>query len=276
MLGKGNSGLHLPKFQRNAKQRRYIASEKRASNLIRALWSAAGQKQRNDPAFLKLLVQLGWTNRGAGEATRRWRNRKLAEYLHVPYTSDQELADELHLKFRSMPSKRWQAMLMERTGITLYYTAYRPETLSFVTSHSKTIARAFMQVSTKSADVHEKVRRVANLIESLGTIHIAGKSVDLFKGLSPALSCLDPQSRFPIMNKRTRDLLKCIGAKENEEGIIALSKLIGSAYDIHDARELDVYATTEEFPKLQARKAAKPPEKGEYKDIGLHRVGPAR
>jgi hypothetical protein len=147
MLGtaKGD-GLLLPKFQRNAKQRRHIASEKRTSNLIRALWNAAGQRQRNEPAFLKLLVQLGWTNGGAPEAVRRWRNRKLAEYLQIPYTSEQELAEELHLKFRSMPSKRWQAMLMEGTGITWYFNPFRPETLSFVTSHSKTIARAFKQV----------------------------------------------------------------------------------------------------------------------------------
>ncbi|MGO9323533.1 MAG: hypothetical protein ACLP07_03145 [Terracidiphilus sp.] len=269
MFEKPKGGLCLPKFRRNAKQRGWIASERRSSNLIRALWNAAGQNQRSDPAFLRLLVQLGWTNRGGGDASRHWRNRKLAEYLQVPYASEQKLMEGLHSKFRSISSKHWQAMLEMRTGIALYYTAYRPATLSFVTRHSGAIAVAFKQVSTHAANIHEKVRRVAHLIESLGKIRAAGKLIDPFKGLTPVLSCLDPQCRFPMMNKRTRDLLACIGEKSNEEGIVALSKLIGSGYGIRDARDLDVYANTETFPKLRTHLANQRTKSDDFRDIGL-------
>jgi hypothetical protein len=160
-------------------------------------------------------------------------------------------------------------MLRGRTGITWYYTAYRPATLLFVTKNSEAIALAFRQVSTHSADVHEKIRRVAHLIESLGKIRVAGRLIDLFKGLTSVLSCLDPQCRFPIMNKRTHDLLACIGKKADEEGITAISKLIGSPYGIRDARELDVYANTETFPKPKPHLAVQRTKSDDFRDIGL-------
>ena len=55
------------------------------------------------------------------------------------------------------------------------------------------------------------------------------------------------------MNKRTHGLVECIGEKANKDGIVALSKLIGPTYDIVDARELDVYASSEKFPSLKCR-----------------------
>jgi hypothetical protein len=160
-------------------------------------------------------------------------------------------------------------MLRERTGITMYYTAYRPETLSFVKRHSKDIALAFKGVSANSGNSYEKVRSVARLIGSMGTIRVAGRSVNVFKGLTPTLSCLDPQRRFPIMNKRSHPLLKCIEEREDVEGIVALSKLTGFAADIHDTRELDAYVNTARFSKKQPRKTVRIRKKSGYKDIGV-------
>jgi hypothetical protein len=156
----------------------------------------------------------------------------------------------------------------EKTGITLYYTAYHPATLEFIKGHTRQIALAYRLVSARSADVHGKVRRVAALIESLGEFDAGGKTVSPFKGLTPALSCLDPQSRFPIMNKLTHALLDCIGKKADKEGIVALSKLIGPSYNISDARELDVYAGSEEFPKIKAHVRVMN-SAHVFKDIGL-------
>jgi hypothetical protein len=266
-----SGGLGLPKYQPNDIQKRWVASERRTADLIQSLWKAAGQKHRSDPAFLCLLVQCGWTNAGrkkGGDSTRRWRNHKIADYLQVPYRPDRRLAQDLRARFRSLGYSKCLSMLGKRTGITHYRNAYRPATLQFIKRHSGDIALAFKQVSTRSPDVYEKVRRVASLIESLGEISAGGRHVSPFNGLTPVLSCLDPQRRFPIMNQRTRLLLRGIEKKPDKEGAVALSKLIGPNYNIRDARELDVYANTEKFPRFKAHVPAGDSADG-FKGIGL-------
>jgi hypothetical protein len=272
MAEQSSGGLGLPKFQHNERQQKWVASERRTAALIQLLWKVAGQKQRNDPAFLCLLVQCGWNTGGRkneGDSTRRWRNRKIAEYLKVRHVSDQQLAHDLHSQFKFLSTSKCLSILRQRTGITLYYRPYYPATLRFVRQHSGDIALAFRQVSTNSADVHAKVRRVASLIESLGKFQAAGQFVSPFKGLTPVLSCLDLQRRFPIMNKRTHALLESIERKADKEGIVALSKLIGPTYDIRDARELDVYASSERFPKPKAHSRAADSARDSFKNIGL-------
>jgi hypothetical protein len=255
MATKSSGGLGLPKFRRNEKQKKWVASERRTAKLIQAFWKAAGQKQRNEPAFLCLLVQCGWTNAGRkneGESIRLWRNRNIADYLKIPYASDQQLAQNLQSRFKSMSFSQCLSMLTERTGIALYRNTYRSATLEFIKEHSGEVTLAFRQVSTGSPDVNKKIRRVATMIESLGEISAGSRHVSLFNGLTPVLSCLDPQRKFPIMNQRTKRLLRSIGKQTDRDGVVALSKLIGPTYDIEDARELDVYANTESFPTLKA------------------------
>jgi hypothetical protein len=270
MPGQSSGGLGLPKFHRE-KQQSWVASERRTANLIQSLWNAAGPKRRNDPAFLCLLVQCGWNTGGhkdEGNSTRRWRNHKIAEYLTVPYGSDQRLAQDLHSHFGSLSLSRCLSIVKEKTGITRYYSAYHPATRKFIKRHSKDIALAFRQVSSRSADVYSKIRKVATLIESLGEISAGGHHISPFNGLTPVVSCLDSQRRFPIMNKRTRALLKYIEKNEDKEGAVALSELIGPNYDIRDNRELDVYANTEKFPKLKTH-ARKTDSADAFKDVGL-------
>jgi hypothetical protein len=271
MKQKTSGGLGLPKFQRSEKQQRWVASERRTAKLIQWLWKAAEQKQRNDPAFLCLLVQCGWTNarrKGGGESIRLWRNGKIADYLKVPYASDQQLARSLQARFRSIRFSTCLSMLTERTGITLYRNTYRSATLKFIKQHSGDVSLALRQVSTDSANVYEKTRRVATLIESLGTISASGRHISPFNGLTPVFSCLDPQRKFPIMNQRTLRLLRFIGMKADREGVVALSKLIGPTYDLKDARELDVYASTERLPKLKADVHNNGSADG-FKDVGF-------
>jgi hypothetical protein len=271
MKEQSSGGLRLPSFQRNQKQQHWVAAERRTAKLIRSLWTGAGQQERNDPAFLCLLVQCGWTNAGhksGGKSIRLWRNRKIADYLKVPYATDEQLARSLQARFKPISFSKCLSMLGERTGIALYRNTYRSATLRFLRQHSAVVALAFKRVSTYSANADEKIREVATLIESLGEISASGRHVSPFNGLTPVLSCLDPQRKFPIMNQRTRRLLLSIGMYANSEGIVALSKLICPAYDIKDARELDVYASTEGFPKLKTHFAHNG-SANEFKDVGV-------
>jgi hypothetical protein len=271
MPSPASGGLGLPKFQRNENQRLWIASKRRTAQLIQSLWKSAGKQQRSDPSFLSLLVQCGWTNSGqkrGKHSTRRWRNQNIADYLKVPYGSDEQLAQVLASRFKALSISKCLLLLNSETGITHYYNAFRPGTLKCVKQHSHEIGVAFKRVCTKSVDAHNKVHAVSSLIESLGRISVAGRHVSLFNGLTPTLSCLDPQCRFPIMNERTRGLLRCIEMKSDTEGMVALSKLIGPAYDVRDAFELDAYAYDENFPKPKSnlhRLASGVP----FSDVGL-------
>jgi hypothetical protein len=272
MTGQSSGGLNLPKYQRNEKQQRWVASKRRTARLIQSLWNAAGEKRRNESPFLRLLVQCGWTNAGSSnrgrESTRTWRNRNIADYLKVKYDSDDKLARDLAAHFKALSFSKAYSLVTQHTGITDYYKAFRTDTLQFVKRHPEPIALAFRRVAAKSANTTEKNRQVAITVESLGEIPAAGRHVSPFNGLTPVLSCLDPQCRFPIMNDRTQRLLRCIGREADKEGVVALSKLIGTAYGVKDAFELDAYAFGETFPNPKAQKQ-KLTSGDSFKDVGF-------
>ena len=263
-----SGGLGLPKYEPSEKQQRWVASERRTANLIQSLWAAAGRERRREPAFLCLLVQCSWGNHGRPESTRQWRNQKIAEYLKAEYPSDEQLADALSCRLKSLAVSKSLSLLKSQTGITDYYPPFRPATLKFVRQHSGFVALAFKRVNAVSPIVTDKIRQVATLIENLGDIVASGRHISPFNGLTPVLSALDPQCRFPVMNIRTRGLLRFIEMNPDMAGIVALSKLIGPDYNIRDARELDVYANTGKFPKLKAHARPTDPAYG-FNDIGL-------
>lgn len=271
MPSNSGGGLGLPKYQRSEKQQRWVDGKRRTANLIQSLWKSAGKKQRSDPAFLCLLTQCGWSNgarKKGGDATRLWRNHRIADYIGVQYSSDEELAQALSSRFNNLSLSKCRGLIRTQTGITHYYNAFRPATIRYVEKNSKAITLAFSRVSESATDVYSKVRMVASLIERLGEISAADRRISPFNGLTPTLSCLDPQRRFPIMNERTRGLLHCVGMKPDTEGTVALTKLIGPAYDVRDAFELDAYAYGEKFP-APSGVAKKSLPKGSYSDVGL-------
>lgn len=271
MANQSSGGLGLPKYHKSKTQQRWVESKRRTAELIQSLWNAADKKQRSDPDFLCLLVQCGWTNqklKPSSDSTRRWRNRIIADYLGVPYSSDDQLAQALSSRFPKLSLQKCRALLSVRTGIADYYKALRPGTLKYVKKHAAKLTPIFQFASSTPKDVSGKVRQIAVQIESLGEIPAAGRHVSPFNGLTPTLCCLDPQRRFPIMNERTRRLLRSISVNADVEGLFALTKLIGPTYGIKDAYELDAYAYGEKFtvPKPASKKLL---SIGSYSDVGL-------
>jgi len=154
------------------------------------------------------------------------------------------------------------------TGITRYYGSLRGVTITFVHKHSGAIARAFELVSSRRIPAINKVRRVVDSIAGLGEISVNGKKVSPLNGLTPALACLDPLRKFPIMNRRTQRLLKAIGERQDSEGAVTLSKLIG-LYGVKNSFDLDVYSQTEDFSKVERRIPRTRQSQEEYRDLGL-------
>lgn len=261
--------LALPHFKPSSRERQWVAGEIETARFLRALWDAASNRQRHEAEFISLLVCCGWTNvlaNDAGwESTRLWRNQHIADYLRVGYESDQQLATELSAAFPRL--KQARRLLTTHTGITHYYKALRPETIEFVERHAKRIASAFAIATSTKLKPREKIKRAVEMITGLGFIHIRGQEVSPLNGLTPALACLDPHRRLPIMNDKTRRLLRAIGQSPDSAGAIALHQLIGRN-GIKNSFELDVYAATEEFPSLR-KPRARTLSATQLRDVGL-------
>lgn len=229
----------------------------RTSRFIRALWNAAGRRRQREPEFLSLIVRCGWINNGKTresrrESTRLWRNRNIAQYLNVQYKSDDEqLAERVARTFPRL--KEPLKLLGTPTGIIHYRHPLRPGILSFTEQHARSIAPLFRYISSKRGKPDERVRRVINGLANLGKVRIGGRKVSLLNGLTPALACLDPFMRFPIIGNKTARLLRALGKTYDAEGAVELSHLIGhnGINGIRHSFDLDVYAATNRFPKMR-------------------------
>src|SRR5690349_8325797 len=99
-------GLGLPRYHNTKRQQEWVAGKERTASLVRSLWAAARPLHRQDPVFLALLTQCGWTNVLSGgkghESTITWRNRNIADYLGVSYESESKLATQLAYEFTGL------------------------------------------------------------------------------------------------------------------------------------------------------------------------------
>ncbi len=262
--------LNLPEFHPNRGQRHWIQKEITTARFIQTLWRAASTSKRQDPAFVALIVKCGWTNvRDDGSGLRSsfdWRNRAIADYLTTEYESVEQLAVELR---RELPRLRNPVQLLSAdTGITAYYTALRPATIRYVRRRAADIASAFKVVAGRRSSTIDKIRDVGALLAELPKIKAHhGAAISPLSAITPALACLDPQRRFPIMNQRTRWLLQKIGERQDAGGAVALSKLIGK-FNIRNSAELDVYANTADLSRVPTSPAPRRSKK-HYRDVGV-------
>jgi len=132
-----------------------------------------------------------------------------------------------------------------RTGIAHCYGAVRAVTLEFAERNPDIIAAAFREVASRRKP-KTKLGRVMKLIDR-PLADRAGRKISLLNGITPTLACLDPAERFPIVNGKTRRLLKELGQKPDHDGAMALHRMIGEL-NIKNSFELDVYAATQ-FPR---------------------------
>lgn len=253
--------VKLPDFHRTSREDKWVKWQLHTARYIRTLWAAASPKQRRDPEFLLVLARCAWVNNpdGSDEARIRWRNAHLARWVGLTETAnDAELVARLAGRLKLAPARaKW--LVSNDSGITRYYPTFRPAFDRQVRKHAAAVAAAFGAVAASSPDTAAKVGKVARMVLALPEIRVpAGGRSALINGLSPVLACVDPQRRFPIMNARTARLLGALGKRPNEEGAVALSRLIGR-HGLRHAFDLDVYAQTraERLPMARAKAEVK-------------------
>lgn len=258
----------LPFFKPNRGQRQWINDERQTARLIRLLWRHVSTADRKNSAFLTLLIRCSWVNGGQPEACRKWRNKHLAKWLGLaPDAQDGVIASALRGRLDlSQREANW--LVRTPSGITAYYKAQRPAFLRQVVKHARTIRRAFALVSNSRQDVEQKIEQVGSLIFNLPKFRAPNKGLSsMMNGLAPALACLDPQCRFPIMNARTQRLLSVLGKDADVSGALSLSRLIGQN-GIEDSFYLDVYAFTG-GKKLKPARRGRAVHIHEPKTVGL-------
>ena len=266
----------LPTFKPTKRQQLWIDDEHRTAKLVQMLWQHGSMADRNNPAFLMLLIRCSWVNGGSYEACREWRNEHLAEWLGLRRDApDKDISAALRKRL-SMSTSEAKWLVDTPSGITGYYAAHRTKFLKQVRKNAKTIRKAFVLVSnSRGADVEKKIEQVASLILKLPLFSIpSGGKTSMMNGLSPVLACLDPQCRFPIMNARTKRLLSSLGKDADSQGALSLSRLIGQK-GIKDSLYLDVYAATrgqelkpaKRVPSMYAREPRMAGLKNEEKSV---------
>ena len=248
--------LKFPHFNRTRREKDWVNWQLHTARYIRTLWAAASRKQRSDPEFLLVLVRSTWLNNPEGSDAARmiWRNAHFARWAGLPGgAADEELASRLAQRLKLKPARaRW--LVSNDSGITRYYPTFRPAFDRQVRKHGAAVAAIFRTVSRTAPDSTKKVDEVARMALALPDIKVpAGGYSAMLNGLSPALACLDPQRRFPIVNARTARLLSALGRRPDAEGAVALSRLIGR-HGLRHTFDLDVYAQTraKQFPRGRA------------------------
>jgi hypothetical protein len=249
--------LKFPAFRPNQYEQGWVDSELETARIVRALWTSTPKNQRTNPEFLAVLTRFGWINQsqGDGESTRLWHNRHLAHWLKTDPSDEIALAQALASRTNLLVAQA-RRVINTSAGITLYHTPLRPGALRAIRRHADKIHEAFNDVSERSTDVIKKVGQVATMLFELPTFKAPRGRGSLVNALTPVVACLDPQRRFPIMNQRTKKLMREYGIKNDPEGAMALARLIGQ-YNLRHAFDLDVYASSDKRKTPGARKRSR-------------------
>jgi hypothetical protein len=250
----------MPWFKKTGEKIEWINRDRQTAAFVKFFWAAATPQERKSADFLTFIIQAGWCNVSDGDyssTTREWRNDNLARYLHAAIDGIDSLTAAVAIHWPKISHNMLRSHLLHDTGITHYYRAFRPATYKFIRKYTSDLADIFQIVSSARMDPLGKIRSAMALADRLPQIGTPnGGKTSALNAITPALACLDPNNRFPIMNNQTEALLKSIGARQDAEGASALASLIGKN-NVETNLELDVYSQwyANDFPVNDRRKS---------------------
>ncbi len=236
----------------------WVKHEIRTANILSTIWKSASHDEKNNPDFIFLLIQLSWCNTVNGKyskSTIEWHNKAIAKYFNYNYVSKNHIVKCIIKHWPTIIEDHAKNILENVYGITHYYRAYRTIAKQYIKRNIKNISRIFFLVSRKTKNPSEKIKKIMKIADNLPLLKTPRNSKSsILNALTPALACLDPNYRFPIMNQKTDKLLHIINKINNIEGAVELSKLIKQNKRIRNSFELDVYSQNEKLPKIQHKK----------------------
>ncbi|MFZ2970956.1 MAG: hypothetical protein WA063_07460 [Minisyncoccia bacterium] len=254
----------MPIFNRKGEED-WIQHRMLTANLIRYFWDNATEKERSDYRFITFLMKCGWLNHGKEGTTARWRNLQLAKYLKTE--DENQLLEAILKQWPKMNKSKISYFLKQDTGVTNYRPSLRPSAEEYVKEQIVALSKIFSRVASVKNDSLKTIMDAMAIIDKLPPVKLPGKKkTSIINAITPCLSCLDPQKRFPIMNNRTKELLKALDIRQDAKGAKKLYELIGQ-YNIKNNIELDIYSQKYKFPINKA--AGGISKKGDVREVGL-------
>lgn len=250
----------------------WVERERRTARLIRACFAAYVRPTRPTADELYAVCKLTWITKGGYDIlpdnTASVVAPALATLTGIELSAGSP--SDLAKKLRSHDVDEAVVRLASRpVGFTNFYSGFRNVALSWMQENLKTVAAIMRQVAHATTDTH--VREAYAKVERLPPLpRPRAGNLPAFNLLTPALACLDPRGRAPIINSRdrVRRRLRMLGLSSASlvQQCEGLRTLIGQA-GIDDAFALDI-ADDEQIRKAirgTARGPKPPPGNGDSK-----------
>ena len=245
----------------------WAVRESRTHRLIRGITEKLITQNRLTPEAITGLCYLTWITKGSGKDYGHGyiKKCKLPGLQLILGTNDsldltnsaKRLRDELGIDHDIVD------LIQEETGFTNYYTAFRPQVISWIKKNINIIEDIVRKGFVLTSDVEG--REIITVVENLDRIPLlrGNRTGDPAKVLTPLLFCLDPRQRFPVINNGIKSILRYLGV-ENLSLSEKYSKLmtlyerddIQNAIDIDRMGELDEDDMDDESEKMYSLRTA--------------------
>jgi hypothetical protein len=209
----------------------------RTANLVKACYEAKCRDNQLTPEKMHALCQLTWWG-------IHWQSTKLPALWTLwgkrgkpPYTDDAH-----ELKSSGFPPSILKLAASE-TGIVNFYRVYRNSSLKWIRKNFRSLAPLVHKAAHLRDD--DEARELAEAVDELPRIPKPSRKPGKMSPaslLTPLFGCLDPRSKFPLVNKNENvvSLLRKLGITSFSllDQFNTLLRLIGQ-YGIRDAFMLD-------------------------------------
>lgn len=224
----------------------WYQTEKNTAALIRAITASRGIEGFSGDDIWNLM-RLTWITVHGDEPTPdHWKGLKVPALAHL-FGQEPVILDDLGVTVDSLELPApVTAAARKTTGLVNFRNVWRNSCRDWCSANRKALIEILSKAHVLSSNDHARFSLAAK-IEALPGIPSpnGANHVGAAAALTPVVACLDPSSRFPIVNGResVRDLLRALGLSNGDfkRQATGLINLIGQ-FGIEDAFMLDALA----------------------------------
>jgi hypothetical protein len=189
-----------------ASEKRHYESEKTTAELVKTCFNAKNMTKKLTPNYLYNLCRLTWWD--------KWKKARLnrnADAIWRIFHKDCTFNEPEMSRFSDFKIYRRceltngiVSLLTDDTGIVNFYKAFRNSAYTWIEKNFKKISPLVIRTATLQDDAD--AREIFEQLEKLPDIPKGNRAKGALSPaslLTPLFACLDPRSRFPIINKRS-------------------------------------------------------------------------